>query len=875
MTALPTGTVTFLFTDIEGSTRLLQELGERYVAVRDAHHAIIREAIAAGGGVEVSTEGDSFFAVFPSPTGALGAVVAAQRGLAAHDWSPGPPVRVRMGLHTGEGVLGGEDYVGMDVNRTARIAAAAHGGQVLVSRATHALVQHDAPEGVAFRDLGEHRLKDIPHPEHLLDVTIEGLPSDFPPPRTLDARPNNLPVPLTSFVGREDQIEDVRRLLAGTRLLTLTGAGGTGKSRLALEVAAAVLTDYRDGAFFVDLSAVTDPALVPSAVAKALGVAEVPGRPILDAVTDHLAERELLLIVDNFEQVVEATPAVETLLTAAPGLTVLVTSRIVLSLHGEQEYEVPPLLPPDPDRLPDLRTLRTFEAVRLFTERAVAVQPRFEVTERNASAVAGITARLDGLPLAIELAATRTKVLTPEQMLPRMEKRLSLLTSRDRTLPERQRTLRGAIAWSHDLLEEPERRLFARLAVFTGGWTLDSAEAVCDPEALGLDALEGLTSLADKSLIRVDDSGGDRRFTMLETIREFGLEQLGQAGEFETLLRRHGEHYLDLAVAVESHLTADDQREWLDRCEQEHPNVRAALRWAIATGDAERAQEAAGAIWRFWQQRGHLAEGRRWFAEILAMPSGQGRTAGRAKALIGAAGIAWWQEDREAAGACYREALDIERELGDPTRIAEALYNLSFVVAGDDLSAATSMLDEALGLFRESGNERGVAEVLALLVMPDAEAGDWARVSANLKEVVGIWRRLGDRLHLAFDLVWLGFADGRLGHRAEARAAALEALGLFREVDNATGIGIALTDLAFLAVWEGRNEDALTFAGAAQAVRARVGGPPGAIGGLMAGDPAGDAREHLSPSDADRAWARGLAMSVEDAVAMAETQPGS
>src|SRR6266540_1118108 len=527
MTELPTGTVTFLFTDIEGSTRLLQELGDRYTAILGEHAAIVRRAAAEGGGVQVSTEGDSFFLAFRSPVGAVRAAVAAQRGLATHDWSAGPPVRVRMGLHTGEAVPGGDNYVGIDVNRAARIADAAHGGQVILSEATRGLVERSLPDGASLRDLGEHRLKDIAHPEHLHDLVIESLPSEFPPPRTLDARPNNLPLQLTSFVGREEQIAEIRQLLGRTRLLTLTGAGGTGKTRLALQVAAAILTEYRDGSFFVDLSSVTDPALVLSVTALALGVPEMAGRPILEAVRDHLHDKELLLVVDNFEQVAEAGPAIQELLTASPKLKVLVTSRVVLSLRGEQEYVVPPLEPPDPERLPDVLTLGRFEAVRLFTERALAVRPRFRLTEENAPAVAEITARLDGLPLAIELAATRTKVLTPQQILPRLQKRLSILTSGARTVPERQRTLRGAIAWSHDLLDDAERRLFARLSVFSGGWTLESSEAVCDPEGLGLDALEGLTSLVDKSLVRrTEPAEGDPRFSMLETIREFALEQL-------------------------------------------------------------------------------------------------------------------------------------------------------------------------------------------------------------------------------------------------------------------------------------------------------------------------------------------------------------
>jgi predicted ATPase/class 3 adenylate cyclase len=870
MTELPTGTITFLFTDIEGSTRLMQELGDGYRKVRDDFASIVRRAIVEGDGVEVSTEGDSFFVVFRSPMGALQATVAAQRGLADHDWSPAPPLRVRMGLHTGEGVLGGENYMGIDVNRAARISQAANGGQVLVSDATRSLIQHELPEGVSIRDLGPHRLKDIAHSERLYDLVIEGCPSEFPPPRTLDARPNNLPPQLTSFVGRGDEIAEVRELFSRTRLLTLTGPGGTGKSRLALQIAAETLTEYEDGAFFVDLAPLTDPALVPSAAARALGVPEMPGRPILDGVKEHLRDKELLLVIDNFEQVVEAGPVVEELLTAAPRLKVIVTSRIVLSVRGEQEYVVPPLEPPDPERLPDLPTLRRFEAVRLFAERALAVEPRFQITEQNAPAVAGITARLDGLPLAIELAATRTKVLSPEDMLPRLERSLSILTTGARTLPERQRTLRDTIAWSHDLLDDAERRLFARLSVFIGGWTLESAEAICDPTSLDLDILEGLTSLVDKSLIRRHESdGGSPRFSMLETIREFGYEQLGGIGDLDLMVRRHAEYFLDLAVEAEPHLTAGDQVEWLDRCEREHANIRAALRWAIAEDDADRAQQTAGALWRFWQQRGHLAEGRRWFEEMLSMPSGQSRTAARAKALIGAGGVAWWQQDRDAAGAFYQEAVDIERDLDDPARLAEALYNLSFYVAGDDLESATRLLEESRDLFRRAGDERGAAQVLSLLVMQDAQAGEWDRVVASLEEGVAIWRSIGDRLHLAFDLVWLGYANGRAGRRDQAHAAAVEALTLFHEADNPTGLGIALIDLAFLANWDGRHEDALKLAGAAESLRKEVGGPPGAIGGLMEGNPAEEARGHLPQDVAERAWEEGLAMRVDEAVAFA------
>ena len=868
---LPSGTVTFLFTDIEGSTRLLQELGDRYPAVQGEHAAVLRRAIADGGGVEVSTEGDSFFAAFASPVAAVGAAVAAQRGLAAHRWPPGSGVRVRMGLHTGEGTLGGDNYVGIDVNRAARIAGAAHGGQVIVSGATRGLVEHAVPGGTTLRDLGEHRLKDLNLPVHLYDLVVEGLPADFLPPRTLDARPGNLPAQLTSFVGREREIAEARRLLERARLLTLTGPGGAGKTRLALQVAAELRPEYRDGAFFADLSPVTDPALVPPALAQALRVPEAPGRPILAAMADHLRDRRLLLVVDNFEQVVEAAGVVQELLAAAPGLRVLATSRVPLALPGEQELVVPPLALPDPGRAADLDTLGRFEAVRLFTERARAVQPGFELTDRNAAAVAEIATRLDGLPLAIELAATRTKVLTPEELLPRLQRRLALLTGGHRTLPDRQRTLRGAIAWSYDLLPAAERQLFARLSVFSGGWTLASAEAVCDPGALGLDPLDALASLVDQSLVTRTGAAGGPRFAMLETIREFGREQLAAAAELEPVAERHASHFLDLAVAAEPHLTGPGQGEWLDRCELEHANLRAALRWAVEAGQTDRAQVAAGAIWRFWQQRGHLTEGRRWLEEVLAPPPGQApeRTRARAKALGGAGGIAWWQEDLAAARGHYEEALAIERELGDPAGIAQALYNQAFVVAaGGDFDGAFRLFEESLAMARRAGDEPAAARAEWMLAIRDLAAGRWDRPVAIAEQAVANWRRLGDRLQMGDGLVWLAVVYARAGRPADARSAIDEALELFREVDSPMGIVSVILGRAYLARWEGRDQDAVRLAGAAESLREQVGGrPPLAFLAGFIGDPEAEARARLPADAAQAAWEEGRRLSVDAAVA--------
>ncbi len=882
---LPVGTVTFLFSDIEGSTRLLQALGERYPAVRDRHAAVVRRAIADHAGVEVNTAGDSFFVVFTSALEALRAATDVQRGLAAQPWE-GASLRVRIGVHTGRGVLGGEDYVGIDVHRAARIAGAGHGGQVLLSEATRALVEHALPDGLSLRDLGVHRLKDIERPERLFDVVIDGLQSEFPPLKTVDARPTNLTQPLTSFVGREADVEQILELLGRSRLLTLTGPGGAGKTRLALHIAARLLSEFADGVFLIDLSPISDPELVPSAIAHTLGVAEDPARPVVDALREHLRPRAALLVMDNFEQVVDAAPVVEDLLVAAVNVKILVTSRVVLGLRGEQEYPVPPLDVPNGNRPASAADLERFAAVRLFVERAHDVDPRFALTEANAAAVAAITTRLDGLPLAIELAATRAKVLAPAQMLPRLERSLSILTAGARTLPERQRTLRDTIAWSFDLLDEAGRRLFAQLSAFVGGWSLEAAEAVCDPAnggggpAAGNDpvaTLDGLASLVDQSLVRRGEGvDGSVRFSMLETIREFAEARLAEMPDAAEVRRRHAGWFLELALAAEAHLTAEDQGVWLDRCDEDHANIRAALGWAVDRGDADRAQEAAGALWRFWQQRGHLAEARRWFDQILAMPTGGAPTAARAKALSGAGGIAWWQQDVAAARSFYGEALSVARQVGDSSRLAAALYDQAFVVAADgDLDGAGVLLQESLEAHRRIGDDRGVAQVLVMLVIGDANVGDWAAVAARLEEAAAIMRRLGNRLDLAFDLIWLALAYGRLGRERDARTAALEALGLFRDVKNQTGVALAFRDLAFLATWAGRHQDAIRLAAASEAIRVRIGGgPPAGFAGLLEGDPAVGARRHLPAAVAEAAWNEGLALSEDEAAALADRDAG-
>ena len=537
MASPPTGTLTFLFTDIEGSTKLWEDNVPAMQAALARHDELLRLAIEERGGYVFKTVGDAFCCAFPTALDALEAALEIQRRLLSSEWEERGVLRVRMALHTGAAEERDGDYFGPPVNRVARLLSAAHGSQVLLSLPAQELVRDRLPAGSSLRDLGEHRLKDLFRPERVYQLTAPGLPSEFPPLRTLDAYRNNLPLQPTPLVGREKEVAEVCERLSRpeVRLLTLTGAGGTGKTRLGLQAAAELTEEFEDGVFFVSLAAISDPELVIPAVAGTLGVKEAGGQPLLENLEYYLGEKRILLMADNFEQVLEAAPMVSEMLSGAPNLKVLATSRIPLRLYGEHEYPVPPLALPDPERLPSVERLTQYEAVRLFVERAQAAKADFSVTNESAPAVAEICHRLDGLPLAIELAAARIKVLSPQKMLGRLGNRLKLLTGGARDRPERQRTLRSTIEWSYGLLEEGEKVLFARLSVFAGGRTLEAIEAICDAEGdLPVDVLDGLASLVDESLLKQEEGvGGEPRFVMLETIHEFAREKLQESEEGE------------------------------------------------------------------------------------------------------------------------------------------------------------------------------------------------------------------------------------------------------------------------------------------------------------------------------------------------------
>jgi predicted ATPase/class 3 adenylate cyclase len=868
MRDLPTGTVTFLFTDIEGSTRLLRQLGDRYRKVVDNHGRILREAIASGDGTGVHTEGDSFFAVFPTPRGALAAAVQAQRALAAHPWPDGHSVRVRMGLHTGEAVLGGDDYIGLDVHLAARISAAGHGGQVLISEATRALVEHALPNGVSLRDLGRHRLKDIEQPQRLYDLIIDGMPAEFPAIRTLDARPTNLPPQRTSFVGREREVGEVASLVAETRFVTLTGPGGTGKTRLALKVAGDHLDRFSDGVFFADLSPIVDPALVPSVIAQALLVREEVGRDILDTLADHLRTRHLLLVLDNSEQVIEAGMAIARLLDAAPRLAVLATSRAPFHISAEHEYQVPPLSVPNPGAAADVVTRS--EAVALFTERAAAMRPGFRVTTENASPVAQIAARLDGLPLAIELAASRLRVLDPEALLGRLGQRLILLTGGARDLPERQRTLRGTIEWSHDLLEPEGQHLFARLAVFSGGWSLDGAEAVCGP-GLDLAVLDGLGTLVDHSMVRPGEpTDGESRFTMLDTIREFAEERLAVSGEEDDLRRRHAGYFRDLAEEAERHLIRDDRVAWLSTMEGEHDNLRAALDWPERVEDAEMGLRTAAAIWRFWLQRGHLSEGRGRLERLLATPGAAARGPVRARALSALGGIAYWQNDYPPMRVAYEEAVDIAREFGDPKLLASALLDLSYIpYLEKDADGAEAILREGLAIAEEAGDRVLIAEFLNGIGFLQVLRGNPAGAIEPRRTAIEMLREERAAWTLGQYLAGQAMISRMVGDLDAARAQARETLQIFAQARDTLSISMALRSIAHIANDDGHHERAARLVGASARIRDEVGG--GAPPELTArwGDPEEDARRALGEDAYRRPRAEGYAMNDEEAVAYA------
>jgi predicted ATPase/class 3 adenylate cyclase len=917
--ALPSGTVTFLFTDVEGSTRLLERNLEAYRAAIARHHAILSGAVELNGGTIFETVGDAVYAVFASPRDGAAAALRAQHDLEATDWGDHGPLRVRMGLHTGEVELQGGHYFGVTLHRCGRLVSAGHGGQVLLSATTADLVREALPASAGLRDLGEHRLRDLQRPERIFQLVAPGLGAEFPALRTLERFQNNLPVQPTPFIGREREVAAALDLLRHpeTRLLTLTGAGGVGKTRLALQVAVDALREFPDGAFVVELGHVASPDLVVSSIAKTLSVQEARGRSILDGLKDYLRDRQILILLDNFEHVLAAGAQVADLLSACPKVKALVTSREALHLRGERQLAVPPLALPDRSRMEPLDRLTGYEAIRLFVQRAQAVKPSFTIADGNAYAIAEICHRLDGLPLAIELAAARVNVLSPQALLARLEHRLAVLTGGPRDVPARQQTLRQTIAWSHDLLTPGEQVLYRRLAVFVGGCTLAAAEALVgggelDPSFDPLNVVDGMASLVDKSLLRQEEEAtGEPRFRMLETIREYAVERLAVAGEAERLQYTHAGEYLAFAEDADAGLLGGGrQAEWLDRLEADHDNLRAALAWFLRRGPAEPGLRLAAALRRFWRARGYITEGRQWTAELLAQPAARGRSLARARALHAAGFFTSQQGDYGEARALFAESLEIFRELGDPRGIGWALVDLGYLTRYEgNHAAARALLEESLEPLTQAGETEGMAAALGNLGLVARDQGDPDVAERYLEQSLALWQRLDDRVGIGWALTGLAMAaraQGRLdvaevrtekslavwqelGDRqnranvlstaarlardqreyALARARLAESLAIFEDLGDRRGLAFALEGFAGLAADEAQPLRAHCLAAAAARLRRIIGAgaPPAWRADLERSLQA--ASRGLAAGAVEDASARGRAMTLAEALTFA------
>jgi predicted ATPase/class 3 adenylate cyclase/Tfp pilus assembly protein PilF len=798
---LPSGTVTFLFSDIEGSAPLWEAAPDAMRTALARHNDILHAAIADGRGRVFKTIGDALCAAFAVPTDAIAAAIAAQRAFVAEPWPPRAPIKVRMAVHTGAVELRDGDYFGAALNRVARLLPSGHGGQILVSQIVGELCRDALPPGVSLRALGTHQLRDLSRPEQVYELAHVDLPTDFPPIRSLSTHPNNLPRQLSSFIGRASAIAEVKGLLERSRLLTLTGAGGSGKTRLCLQVAAESLELFTDGAWLTELAPLADPGLVPQTLAMTLGVTEVPGKPIVETLTEHLKAKRLLLLLDNCEHLLDAcAKVVHGLVRACPDVRIMATSREALGVDGEQAYRVPSLSLPDRNAVYAPADLSRFESVRLFVERAELVHPQFEVNAHNARALASLCCHLDGIPLAIELAAARARSLSVEEIDGKLDQRFRLLTGGSRTALPRQQTLRSLIDWSYDLLHAPERLLLQRLAVFAGGWTLAAAEAICADEDLAVEeVLDRLTSLADKSLVVAETGGLETRYRLLETVRQYARDRLVESGGGRPVRDRHRDYFLALALATQAELVGAEQAAWLRRLEEEHENLRTSLDWSLAADGTGEGLRLCGALYRFWLTRGHLTEARQWCSRMLGT-AGRERTPERATALNAAGNLAYYQGDYVAARALHEESLSIMRNLGDREGTAGALNGLGNIALDHgDYDAARALYEECLGIKRELADRRGIATSLNNLGNVACEQCDFASARTLFEECLAIMRELGNRGGVADLLHNLGSVAIHQGDYEAAQALHEQSLAIVRELGDQGGIANSLETLGTVA----------------------------------------------------------------------------
>jgi predicted ATPase/class 3 adenylate cyclase len=827
MPDLPSGTVTFLFTDIEGSTRLWEHEPAATGAALARHDALVREAIARHAGHVFMTAGDAFCAAFRTPTSALAAACEAQVALTNEPWAGRARIKVRMALHTGVAEARDSGYFGPPLNRVARLLAAGHGGQILLSLATESLVHDNLPTGVGLRDMGERRLKDLIRPDRVYEVVIPGLPADFPPLKTLDVRAQNLPVQSTSFVGREQEIDEVKGLLRSTRLVTLTAMGGTGKTRLSLQVGADLIDGFTDGVWFVQLAPLSDARLVPQALATILGIKEQSGQSITDTVVNRINGQEMLLILDNCEHLVMACAELcDALLSSCPGVRILASSRELLRISGETAYRVQPLPLPDPKAIPRAESMSRYAAVRLFVDRAVAVRASFQMTDGNAPAVASICQRLDGIPLALELAAARMRSMSVDELNQRLDKRFHVLTGGSRTALPRQQTLRALIDWSYDLLNANERTMFCRLAVFVGGWALQAAEQVCADEDVREDqVLDLLDSLVDKSLVTAEERSGVIRYRMLETVREYARERLNEARDGDSIRARHLESYLALAEEAGSSLSGPKQGEWLDLLDRERENLLAAH---VACDRAENGGalglRLAHALKRYWVSRGLMMLGQRVTEDALARAGAQARDLARCRTLFAAGQLASFMGRYAEALPRLAESLAIAQEIGDEWLSASITTTLALATLGQgDQAAARGYFDEGIVLSRKSGNKRELACALNGLAQLHRMEGALDTADALYRESLALIRELGDRETAA--VVLLNLAIVAIGRRsgAQAREILREVLAISIEMQSKPTGQCTLDVCAALAALSGDWKRAARFFGIVEAQTGQTG----------------------------------------------------
>lgn len=824
---MPAGTVTFLLTDIEGSSRNWEASQEDMRTALRRHDGVLNTVIDEHGGIVLTErgEGDSFFAVFTRASDAVAAAAAVQRRLSEEAWPEATPMKVRMAIHTGEA---GGDYRGPEVNRCARLRAVAHGGQVLISGATEAVVRRHLPGSIELLDLGQHRLRDLTQPEHVFQVCIPDLDATFPPLVSLELFRQNLPIQLTSFVGRAHELSEVASLLSRSRSVTLIGAGGCGKTRLALQAAADALPGYRDGVWFIDLAPLTEPNLLPNVVATTLGVREVPDRPLQHAIAEHIAKSKLLLILDNCEHLIASAAAfAEGALRAAPDVRILATSREPLGIAGEAVWRVPSLSLPADDGSQGHEDPSQAEAVRLFTERAVATQPSFELTPQALEIAIQICRRLDGLPLAIELAAARLRMMSPQEILAHLEDRFALLTGGNRTALERQKTLQATVDWSHDLLGPGEQALFRRLAVFAGGFDLEAVEGVCVGTPLAeADLLQTLGLLVDKSLVANDAISGVVRYRLLETLREYAHERLVEVGEEELLREAHLTYFIGEAERAYAE-RVERADEWLLRLELDHDNFRAAL--DQSRQDTEGSElRLAGALGWFWDFHSHRTEGRERLERALARSEGTSPT--RARALWGAGALAIWQGDITTALLLQEEGLAMWRELGDQAEVALALWYLGWAhfLGGDD-DGALPLWEESLKIARQLRNPRLVNRASLGVCQIEVARGRVDEAAALAEQGLREGIELHDPWAVHFAHHFLGDCDLIRGDFLASERHYADSLRAGIEMGDIGIAGGQLQGIAMASAGQGRYVKALRLDAASEQTMAEYGIDPSGI----------------------------------------------